>query len=266
MNSTVKVLLLIVYVLMYASIVHCASVSKNSIKENQTDVHSIHSNYKLVCEICGQHQTCYFEAGEKKCKCNEGYADDEGTCKQVCMEDSECQNGGSCLNKGDHKFCKCKDGVIGDKCEDIVDCLTGIYKDCTGENGKCTYNVNELKAECTCTEDKKLHDKEHICKVCEICGQHQTCYFEAGQKKCKCNEGYADDEGTCKLCQCGDNEDCSFEGGEKICSCKPGYLKDAGICKICLCGGNENCSFRDGEKIRSCKTGYAKEYEICKSK
>ncbi|GIY94198.1 hypothetical protein CEXT_672611 [Caerostris extrusa] len=47
MNSTVKVLLLIVCVLMYASIARCASVSRNSIEENQTDIHSIPSNYQL---------------------------------------------------------------------------------------------------------------------------------------------------------------------------------------------------------------------------
>ncbi|GIY50093.1 hypothetical protein CEXT_38381 [Caerostris extrusa] len=38
--------------------------------------------FETVCEICGEHQTCYFEEGEKRCKCKEGYADDKGTCKR----------------------------------------------------------------------------------------------------------------------------------------------------------------------------------------
>ncbi|GIY63817.1 hypothetical protein CDAR_545561, partial [Caerostris darwini] len=80
MNSTVKVLLLIVCVLVYASIVRCASVSKNSIEENQTDIHSIHSNYQLAaCKCTGG--KCVTENGKEVCKCPPEYGEIEGKCK-----------------------------------------------------------------------------------------------------------------------------------------------------------------------------------------
>ncbi|GIX83708.1 uncharacterized protein CEXT_404092, partial [Caerostris extrusa] len=217
-----------------------------------------------VCEICGERQTCYFEEGEERCKCKEGYADDKGTCKQVCMEDSECQNGGTCISKGDNKFCKCKEGVIGDKCEDIVDCSTGIYKDCIGENGKCTYNVKELKAECTCTDDKKLHDVEHICKECD-CGTEGQCKFEEGSKKCQCKSGFADNKGTCEKCDCGTEGQCKFEEGSKKCQCKSGFADNMGTCEKCECGEKGKCSFENGAKNCQCDTGFSEDQGTCRA-
>ncbi|GIX94762.1 hypothetical protein CEXT_565881 [Caerostris extrusa] len=83
MNSTVKVLLLIVCVLMYASIVRCASVSKNSIEENQTDIHSIHSNSQAprMSKMCWR-RNAYLRMEKRFCKCPPEYGVlDKGSCK-----------------------------------------------------------------------------------------------------------------------------------------------------------------------------------------
>ncbi|GIY80386.1 hypothetical protein CEXT_620711 [Caerostris extrusa] len=89
MNSTVKVLLLIVCVLMYASIVRCASVSRNSIDENQTDIHSIPSNYQLTgCKFTGG--KCVTEKEKTFASAHPNMVFSQLTsCKGTCMKEKE---------------------------------------------------------------------------------------------------------------------------------------------------------------------------------
>ncbi|GIY00569.1 EGF-like domain-containing protein, partial [Caerostris darwini] len=114
MNSTVKVLLLIVCILVYASIAHCASVSKNSIEENQTDIHSIHSNYQLAACDCGTGANCTFDVGfwttEKYCLCPDGTKLKNQRCK-AC----DCGRNGQCSFVNGAKKCECDAGFLEDQ-------------------------------------------------------------------------------------------------------------------------------------------------------
>ncbi|GIY69462.1 hypothetical protein CEXT_365081 [Caerostris extrusa] len=94
MNSTVKVLLLIVRVLVYVSIVRCASVSKNNIEESQTDIHSIHSNYQLADCKCDNGK-CVIENGKEVCKCNPEYGMYALKSKSICKA-CDCGKGANC--------------------------------------------------------------------------------------------------------------------------------------------------------------------------
>ncbi|GBL60081.1 hypothetical protein AVEN_179683-1, partial [Araneus ventricosus] len=82
----------------------------------------------------------------------------------TCNDDSDCKNGVKCEPKGEKKFCSCKSGLIGDKCQIVVDCTAdGTYKGCEASGGKCSYDGD--KAICTCSGNKKLDEKDKICKL-----------------------------------------------------------------------------------------------------
>ncbi|GIY98137.1 uncharacterized protein CEXT_19821 [Caerostris extrusa] len=239
---------------------------------------------KGTCEKCdcGTDGQCIFKDGVKKCECDTGFADNEGTCEKPCTVDKDCNYGGTCgIVVNDAKFCDCKPGLKGGKCDTIVDC-DGKYKNCTGEKGNCTYNVEEEEAVCECKDNKKLDDKENICKEC-ICGANANqCSFESGKKKCDCKDGYSQKVGTCEECTCGEKGiECSFKGEVKTCVCEEGYGDKKGTCtEKCQddeeCENGGACKGKDDNKfcecgveltgakceiVLSCKTGI---YKNCK--
>ncbi|GIY48718.1 hypothetical protein CEXT_750632, partial [Caerostris extrusa] len=110
-----------------------------------------------------------------------------------------------------------------------------------------------------------IHFIDSKLAACEFCGEHGTCYLEESVKKCKCNEGYADDEGTCKQCDCGSDGQCIFENGLKKCQCNYGFSDDEGICKSCYCGEySRSCSFdRFGSKNCECYFGAIQINDYC---
>ncbi|GIY48716.1 hypothetical protein CEXT_750631, partial [Caerostris extrusa] len=110
-----------------------------------------------------------------------------------------------------------------------------------------------------------IHFIDSKLAACEFCGEHGTCYLEESVKKCKCNEGYADDEGTCKLCDCGSDGQCIFENGLKKCQCNSGFSDDEGTCEKCDCGSDGQCIFENGLKKCQCNYGFSDDEGICKS-
>ncbi|GIY16941.1 uncharacterized protein CDAR_425031 [Caerostris darwini] len=219
------------------------------------------SNKKLdvrnnTCEVCdcSDKGTCLFENGVKTCVCKEGYMESAGICRKTCEQDADCENGGHCKEKENGvKFCVCKSGFVGDKCDIFVDCVTGIYKNCKGENGTCWYDSVKKEAVCHCSGNKKFHDGENICKTCD-CAYNEICSFEKGVKKCECKDGYYFDRNrVCKasLERCHDDEDCKnggicvAEGDHKFCQCQPGVVGDK-------CESIVDC---ERGKFKDCKDG-----------
>ncbi|GIY11142.1 hemicentin-2 [Caerostris darwini] len=210
----------------------------------------------------GVNGTCTYDESEFSCKC-EGTKilhPEDNACREPCKDDNDCNHGGSCA---DNKFCKCKAGVFGDKCEKIFDCTEGKYKNCEESGGECTYDDTKETSECKCLDNKKLDDVEHICKECN-CGENGKCSFDKGEKKCQCDPGFLEEQGECKACDCGSKGQCSFVNSVKTCTCESGYIEDKGICKECVCGTNGQCTFKNGKKKCECDTGFYEDEETCK--
>ncbi|GIY01333.1 hypothetical protein CEXT_491731 [Caerostris extrusa] len=127
---------------MYASIVRCASVSKNSIEENQTDIHSIHSNSQLPeCKCTGE--KCVFENGEEFCKCPPEYGVlDKGSCK-AC----ECGEGSNCTFTCSSRF----------SCKEIKKCI--CKEGYEGKSGKCVVIGLETRSE---DEVQEIVDEDQV--------------------------------------------------------------------------------------------------------
>lgn len=62
----------------------------------------------------------------------------------------------------DH-FCNCAQGLSGDMCEIINECQNnGLYKNCDGNVGTCTFNGTH--AGCNCNDGKKWKQKSESCE------------------------------------------------------------------------------------------------------
>ncbi|GIY11910.1 uncharacterized protein CEXT_341711 [Caerostris extrusa] len=83
----------------------------------------------------------------------------------TCDESSDCENAGICQWEGEDKFCDCKNGTRGGKCEHIDDCEEGIFKECHGDRGTCYYDAKYQKAKCVCSKGKSLDQNVNFCKV-----------------------------------------------------------------------------------------------------
>ncbi|GIY41271.1 uncharacterized protein CDAR_303841 [Caerostris darwini] len=226
-----------------------------------------------TCEACdcGLHGYCKFIDGLKTCKCQHGYANYAGECMRKCNNESngECQNGGVCMQfsyDGDtFSLCQCKKFVTGGRCEIVEDCATGMYQNCTGENGVCSYDQQKEDAVCTCYGNRSLHDQENVCKECD-CGGKGNCSFINGNKTCECIEGYADLGGFCKA-TCQDDSECQngglcskVVGGSKFCECKPGIEGDQCETVIdCSYGRYRNCK----KENDTCFYDLEKETAVC---
>ncbi|GBN37332.1 hypothetical protein AVEN_7514-1 [Araneus ventricosus] len=216
----------------------------------------------------GSNGTCEYNVDERAvvCTCNSDkqFYTGEMRCRETCLDDIECKNEGRCEKKGEYKFCSCKLGLIGDKCETAFDCTTdGKYKDCESSGGKCVFDGS--KAVCECSGSKKFHDTDNMCKEC-ICGPKEICSFESGDKMCKCMPGTAVKEGKCTE-TCSEDTDCHNEGkceadGEnKVCSCKSGLTGDKcetvfdcsseGMYKECEISGG-TCFFDGSKAVCEC--------------
>ncbi|CAL1264247.1 unnamed protein product [Larinioides sclopetarius] len=211
---------------------------------------------------CGPKGICSFENGLIMCKCEQGFAEKDGNCAETCTNDSECFYGGKCDDINGSKFCSCKAGLMGDKCQIVLDCVTGKYKECQRSGGVCTYNISLEKAECFCPNNYKYHEEENSCKECD-CGPKGSCLFRKGQKKCYCKEGFEDKDGKCTECDCGPGATCNFENGLKKCYCKKGFKNKDGKCTECDCGAKGFCSFESGLKKCNCEQGFVNKDGIC---
>ncbi|GIY98131.1 EGF-like domain-containing protein [Caerostris extrusa] len=225
-----------------------------------------------ICKdcACGENEECSFKDGEKTCSCKTDFAKVGGICKKTCKGNDECKNGGTCGEKEGNNFCQCRTGVEGDTCETVVECKSGIYKDCKEDAGKCSFDLKTNAAVCLCSGNKKLNDKKLICEDCS-CDENEVCSFKDGLKTCSCKTDFAKVGGICKK-TCKGNDECKNGGtcGEKegnnfcqcrtgvegdtcetVVECKSGIYKDckedAGKCSfdlktnaaVCLCSGNK---------------------------
>ncbi|GIY77085.1 hypothetical protein CDAR_186362 [Caerostris darwini] len=223
---------------------------------------------------CGDHGNCQFdELGIKRCTCDEGYAVRIIGCRTACVatcdESSDCENAGICVWEGEDKFCDCKNGTRGDKCEHIDDCDEGIFKDCQGDKGTCYYDTERQKAKCVCSRGKSLDQNVNFCKDCD-CGDNGVCVFlKGGYQSCLCYDGSAmriiGEKKTCNE-TCVEDSDCNNGGvckgaGEiRFCECPPGLSGDT--CEVlddCVTGRLRNCSGNSGV----CKYDMAKKAAFC---
>ncbi|XP_035218224.1 tenascin-like [Stegodyphus dumicola] len=240
---------------------------------------------------CGPHQIdCGYHRGGT-CRCQPGFAPKYQKCQAICNDTHTCQNGGKC----EEQVCNCKDGTSGSFCETLDECKS--YGDCGDhESVICIYDQNTTKTTCACKNKALAFDnKQKICRECD-CGPNGDCSYWYG-KKCKCHEGYAEFEGTCKPCRCkggvcsfstegqrlcrchyGDrevNEEClecdcgrggfcSYNGTQKICFCYIDYVEYAGKCKYCNCGQHGRCSLNSfGSPVCDCLPGYGEKDGYC---
>ncbi|GIY61603.1 uncharacterized protein CEXT_539431, partial [Caerostris extrusa] len=181
---------------------------------------------KNICKtcVCGEKGTCSFINGKKTCECQKSsaYDEDDGICKETCGFGS-CLNLGSCVKKGEANFCKCKPGIIGDRCETVTECITGKYKNCNGERGTCFFDHRNGRATCICDSvagDKsmKVHPYENTCK--ETCNNDSECLNNGacqemdGVKFCECKRGVSGDRcRTVDECATGRYKHCTRERG-----------------------------------------------------
>ncbi|XP_055944931.1 fibrillin-1-like isoform X2 [Argiope bruennichi] len=270
----------------------------------------------IECD-CGPQGICFFENGEKNCNCNRGFRvqygrcrecdcgmngdcsfDDDGnkTCdcdegfsvmnvgtKQICVEtcdsDDECGIGGKCIEREEKKFCKCKSGIEGDKCEIITECLWGKFRKCAESGGLCYFDG--IKAICKCPYDKKFDPRDSACR--ENCWDDTDCYnggkCDPETEFCFCKpKTYGDKceyiEG-CESLKCGDIiAGCVYDVNtqQPTCSCfDDNYYYNNGKCnpKWCLDGCNSAvsiCEYRNGVGICKCRdanTYYDYSKKIC---
>ncbi|XP_054717786.1 neurogenic locus notch homolog protein 1-like isoform X2 [Uloborus diversus] len=222
-----------------------------------------------VCQVCdcGEHGKCLFDdSGSKTCECDDGYAFRDGKCHAICQQES-CENGGTCDEET--KFCSCKNGTEGDFCKIVVDCLDSL-KECKGDNGKCTYNVSNQKAQCDCPTGKEFDNSS---KKCKITCTEKSCKNQGQCKErfCICNEGTSGD-----LCDIVDecsklNETChnatavckyaADKPGKAACFCtEDDYTFDEAQsqckpiwCEENACGVGSECKFENGVGYCECK-------------
>ncbi|GBM82321.1 hypothetical protein AVEN_128751-1 [Araneus ventricosus] len=91
----------------------------------------------------------------KKCTCNRGAADQGGTCTEMCMQDTDCQNGGICNTETG--LCMCKPHTSGEKCENIEGCDS---LNCLEKSAKCIYDIDKSETTCKCDDENSYYENE----------------------------------------------------------------------------------------------------------
>ncbi|GIZ01207.1 tenascin-X [Caerostris extrusa] len=236
----------------------------------QTVVDCDSVNYKN-CK--GDNGTCFYDQQKKtavcNCRFNKTFDPSDGICKETCRDDSGCQNGGYCTIVGESKFCQCKAGVIGDRCQTVVDCISGKYKNCKGENGSCSYDQQRNTVVCHCPDNKTFNPYEGICKVKRNTTTVRTTNSPSLMTTIRMS--------TSSECYCGRHSySCFYDAFlGKVCRCLYGYIQVNGSCtaikyntstterpettsRDCDCGKNSYyCHFDwSGTKVCDCNYGY----------
>lgn len=138
--------------------------------------------------------------------------------KGLCLDDTDCQNGGKCqfAEHGiQHKHCHCTDGFSGPRCDQHcpLKCQNGGYCTVTptgGAQGLLVhgfddyYNFDQDDFECKCNG----HFGGTYCEVpYKVCGKAERCYnggkciFDQNdlKHKCQCSNGFGGDSCTTKV-------------------------------------------------------------------
>ncbi|GFQ89769.1 neurogenic locus Notch protein [Trichonephila clavata] len=228
---------------------------------------------------CGTDGECQILQGCKVCLCKDKYADKDGKCTETCEYDSDCANGGRCEHYKRGKFCDCLSGTSGDRCEIIIDCETGKYRDCRGHNGSCVFDVIKKTSACECPEGKVLHPTKNICRdTCNDCENGGTCHRDDAGNFCTCVSGTSGR--WCEIvndCVHGRYRYCSSSGGtcmfdevskNATCLCgeRRAFNHTEYKCRECDCGRRGACEFRDGRKVCICEQKYGDKNGVCTEK
>ncbi|XP_071042850.1 protein jagged-1b-like [Parasteatoda tepidariorum] len=160
-----------------------------------------------------------------------------------CEADAECAYGGICKDSGTHRSCACKRGLDGEYCEEVVDCVSGKYKNCKGANGTCGYAIQLEEAICSCEVYQVLDNKTNICKEVR-CEKRKciggTCRVIGGKEICRCPPKHILHDDRCVECDCGVAKCTLDENGKpKPCSCDAKMKLHDGKCRTCDCGDGE---------------------------
>ncbi|GFS94857.1 uncharacterized protein NPIL_104901 [Nephila pilipes] len=210
---------------------------------------------------------CVFDIKLEKavCKCDSSSKKfDPGTetCRIPCKY-GDCGRYGSChadyLVDDPEKFCWCREGVRGDRCE-IIDKCVNKEVDCGDDpTATCELNLSE-NVYCKCNvKDQAFDNSSKVCRDCKCGPRSSSCEFRNGTKLCKCQVGYFYNGEKCEDCNCGDaSTSCYMANGNKICECIDYFEQKFNQCALCDCGKTgENCTFNAaGEKQCDCYPGF----------
>ncbi|KFM78683.1 Tenascin-X, partial [Stegodyphus mimosarum] len=248
---------------------------------------------KKICE--SGDAKCEFDQndpGKVVCACNEWYKVFNGEkCVEKCLDDTECENGGTCREE---KFCKCQKGTSGDKCEIVEGCTKELVQKCELGEAKCRIDQKSPgKVSCICNKWYKAFNGEKCVEMCQTNSECENGGICTKNKFCKCNSGTSGDkcsvvdgctEEFMKKCEFG-NAKCKFNRdmpGKVFCACDKWYkvfngikcietcnsddeCQNGGKCtegKFCLCEAGtsgEKCQIVDGckeEFVRQCELGH----------
>uniref|UniRef100_T1GJ08 EGF-like domain-containing protein n=1 Tax=Megaselia scalaris TaxID=36166 RepID=T1GJ08_MEGSC len=131
-------------------------------------------------------QTSRNSTGGYRCDCIGDYIGDRCELYDLCAT-NPCENGGTCLLKGNQFQCKCKPGFIGSMCSDEVNLC--IAKPCAN-GGTCRNLDNDYQ--CTCRSGFTGKDCSIDIDECSSapCKNGGTCVNRINSFECLCPHGY----------------------------------------------------------------------------
>ncbi|XP_035220880.1 neurogenic locus notch homolog protein 1-like [Stegodyphus dumicola] len=222
-----------------------------------------------ICEEANA--ICLYDIEEEEvyCKCKEeGKTYDILTerCREFCIDDSHCANGGKC-SRG---FCRCKAGTEGDKCTIVTGCTDDFVSKCTAADATCVFDETaKNKASCKCRNAKLSFNGE---RCAESCRDDSDCENKGQCVNgfCKCKDGTEGDK--CEIVtgctdelrkKCtGIDAVCTFDetsANKATCVCKDSFLLYNGEKCVEPCSDSSDCA-NGGEcvnKFCKCRDGTA---------
>ncbi|XP_054719321.1 neurogenic locus notch homolog protein 1-like [Uloborus diversus] len=217
------------------------------------------------CDCGAESDDCSFVDGKKSCICSlPTYIQNGGYCVRKCDATlSKCRNGGVC--NPETRFCDCKKGTKGFRCEEIIDCEQ--FNICGGSTDlTCVYNELLEEAYCKCDNDLYEFDEQDMkCKECDCGAESDDCSFVDGKKSCICslptyiqNGGYCVRKCDATLSKCRNGGVCNPE--TRFCDCKKGTkgfrCEEIIDCEqFNICGGSTDltCAYNEQLEEAYCK-------------
>ena len=169
---------------------------------------------KLNCTE-GNHMNDY------QCDCRYGYAGDRCEIDIDLCENSPCQNGGTCDDRGSYHTCSCPAGYTGYNCSIVLCNNTNTGITCVRDHtANCT--DGPYGPVCTCEEGFTGNRCETVFNACDSspCHSMATCTPHGNDYTCNCPEGYSGRDCTIcsmRFCNC-PVDDCDVKAGNGICN------------------------------------------------
>ena len=137
--------------------------------------------------------------------CMPGLLCENGICRKVCHDNSDCPNDSSCLDERCVKNTtpRQKDGESCNSqllCENGLECLDGICQKPCNNNDDC--KNGEVCQNGKCIKEEKLPERGQACNQQGKCAAGLTCINNVCQKSCNLDSDCADEELICeqKIC------------------------------------------------------------------